>query len=260
MNPSKAGQSRIPAHLFADSAKPDAPTVDVDSQIPDISLARFWQVEEGVDGVIPANYEPRYAYPLIVWLTDESCGSNQALSNIAAMSPQNYTGITVEAASLDETTLDFTAGLDDSVAFLKSLAEVESRIVSAVRSCREVINIHTERIFLAGAFDAATQALLIAMHQPDWFGGCISFGGRFPKAAGILGRDCRLADCRFLLAAEGGRSAERDTQAACRIARHLVSCGADVTSHIDDSGRSTSPRMLRAVDEWVIAGILSDAA
>ena len=144
------------------------------------SDVQFWQVNDFSAGTIPESYEPRYAYPLVVWLTGGDCGIDESLDHIAAMSPQNYLGLAVDECLFDMPASD-QHDFDMPVEFLKRLVDVENRVVNAVRSVREVLNVHTERIFLAGAGDAASVALLLAMHQPEWFGGCIAFGGSFPR-------------------------------------------------------------------------------
>jgi phospholipase/carboxylesterase len=221
---------------------------------------QFWQVNDYAAGTIPENYEPRYAYPLIVWLTGRDCGVDESLTHIASMSPQNYLGLTV-----DECLFDLQeAGqhdIDMPVEFLKRLVDVENRVVAAVRSLRQVVNVHTERIFLAGAGDAASVALLLAMHQPEWFGGCIAFGGTVPPAATLLANKAELAGKRFFLGTPGGRSAWQTSGSVRNGARQLVAAGADVSVSVNASETDplVSRHSLREVDQWIISGILADA-
>lgn len=221
---------------------------------------QFWQVNDFSAGTIPESYEPRYAYPLIVWLTGRDCGIDESLNHIAAMSPQNYLGLAVDECLFDKAASD-QDDFDMPVEFLKRLVDVENQVVNAVRSVRQVLNVHTERIFLAGAGDAASVALLLAMHQPEWFGGCIAFGGAVPSAAKLLANKDELAGKRFFLGAPGGRSAWQTTSSVRNSARQLVASGADVSVSVNASETDSlvNRQVLREIDQWIISGILADA-
>ena len=223
------------------------------------SDVQFWQVNDFSAGTIPESYEPRYAYPLVVWLTSKGYGVDDSLDHIAAMSPQNYLGLAVDECLFEKIESD-QDDFDMPVEFLKRLVDVENRVVNAVRSVRQVLNVHTERIFLAGAGDAASVALLLAMHQPEWFGGCIAFGGSLPSAAKLLANKAELSGKRFFLGAPGGRSAWQTTSSVRNSARQLIAAGADVSVSVNASETDSlvNRLALREVDQWIISGILAD--
>ena len=176
------------------------------------------------------------------------------------MSPQNYLGLAIDECLFDTPASD-QYDFDMPVEFLKRLVDVENRVVSAVRSVRQVLNVHTERIFIAGAGEAASVALLLAIHQPEWFGGCVAFGGSFPAAARLLAHKSKLSGKRFFLGATGGRSAWQTTSSVRNTARQLVATGADVSVSVNASETESliNPRSLREVDQWIISGILASA-
>ena len=213
------------------------------------------QINEFSAGLIPANYEPRYPYPLILWLPGSDCSTDEALEHIGLLSPQNYVGLAVEDC-IPEPICDQPHSLDSAVDQLRQLVEIENRIVTAVRSLREIINVHTERVFIAGFGDGALTAMLVAIHQPEWFGGCISFSGRYPTAASLFPSRPEITGKRFWLSSPGRRSSVIATGNAAGL---LVSSGADVTTHFDDSGQRVSPGLLRNLDNWLMDGILSDS-
>lgn len=241
------GSEYSSANLWAPAAEPQ-------------SDVQFWQVNDFSAGTIPESYEPRYAYPLVVWLTGGDCGIDESLDHIAAMSPQNYLGLAVDECLFDMPGSD-EHDFDMPVEFVKRLVDVENRVVNAVRSVREVLNVHTERIFIAGVSDAASVALLLAMHQPEWFGGCVAFGGNFPAAAKLLAHKSDLSRKRFFLGAPGGRSAWQTTSSVRNSARRLIAAGADVSVSVNasESDLLVNSRSLREVDQWIISGILANA-
>ncbi|NQV25081.1 MAG: hypothetical protein HQ518_12020 [Rhodopirellula sp.] len=221
---------------------------------------QFWQVNDFAAGTIPESYEPRYAYPLVVWLNGRDCCVDESLNHIATMSPQNYLGVAVDECLFHLPDAD-QHNFDMPVEFLKRLVDVENRVVNAVRSVRQVLNVHTERIFLAGVGDAASVALLLAMHQPEWFAGCIAFGGTFPPAAKLLANRAELTGKKFFLGAPAGRSAWQTSGSVRNSARQLVAVGADVSVSVNASETESlvNHRILREVDQWIVSGILANA-
>lgn len=218
-------------------------------------LEGCWPVTDFATGVVPAVYEPRYAYPLILWLASPECPRDEVLDHLPAISPQNYLGL-----ALDECGFEMpreASGLDAPVEFLQRLADIENRIVAAIRQFRQRVNVHPDRIFIAGTGQSASAALLIAMHQPEWFAGCICFGGWFPSAAELLARRQELAGRRFWLSCPGGRRRWTQDSAARHMTRQLVACGADVTARLDESPDLVPLSMLRDIDEWIISGIFA---
>lgn len=209
-------------------------------------------------GTVPDNYEPRYAYPLIVWLCDEACGSAQAMSHINQMSPQNYVGLAFDGAVLPER-IRHEDTRDVLVGTLRQLIDIENRIVAVVRDFRQTVHVHSERVFLVGAGRAATTAMLVAMHQPEWFSGCVAFGGQFPAEASLLMRRRILNGPRFWLSAPQFDRKINFGEATLQAARQLIAAGVDVTTHLHSSNRLISRSALLELDRWIISGILAEA-
>jgi phospholipase/carboxylesterase len=208
--------------------------------------------------IIPSNYEPRYAYPLVVWLCGKECPSHQALEHIARLSPQNYVGLAIEDAAV-ETRDQEAAPSDMMVDLIRQMADVESRVVNAIRVFRESVHVHSERIFLAGIGRDASTALLIAMHQPAWFAGCIAFGGQVPPLAQLFTQHRELAGKRFWLGSASNRRTVGSGDAVNHSLKTLIQSGADVTARAYPASAPITPTMLRDVDDWIISGILSNA-
>lgn len=253
-------QSRPESHVnrlesaFAVEAQ-DLPWIPEVDELPGMPRALHCQVNEFSAGLVPENYEPRYPYPLVLWLPSSECDTDEALGHIGHMSPQNYVGLSVEGCVPGPGTHD--SCLDSAVEQLRQLVDIENRIVAAVRSFREIINVHTERIFIAGVGAGASTAMLVALHQPEWFGGCISFSGEYPAAAALIPHRPELDGKRFWLNSpdcRAGLTAAGKTQHAARM---LIAAGADVATRLDDSHRSISRSILRDLDEWLIRGILA---
>lgn len=256
MKQSHSGSSRLSFRLRK-SRRPGSVWEATGPGLTSIGASRRWRVGAGASEIVPSNYEPRYAYPLVVWLTDSQCPVDSALQFIADLSPQNYVGLAIDDCIIQSILGVQETGPDTLVDFLRRVADAENRIVRLIRRFGRDVNFHPDRLFLAGMGDAATTALLIAMHQPDWFAGCIAIDGQFPPAGQLLARNVELAHRRFLLSSPGGRSAFQSEDATRHIARQLIASGADVTTRIESRQSPVSPQALRAIDEWILNGILN---
>ncbi|MBI1315149.1 hypothetical protein GC176_27980 [bacterium] len=261
MKQSPSGSSRLSVYP-CDAGSVPAPHawLNASSTLEQPAQARTWRLGQGAVGIIPANYEPRYAYPLIVWLTDSQCPVDTALEYVSELSPQNYVGLAIDDCIIQSILSAGDVGPDAPIEFLRRVADAENRIVRLIRDFGRSVNFHTDRLFIAGVGDAATTALLIAMHQPDWFAGCVSIDGQFPPAGQLLARNVELVGRKFLLSSRGGRSAFQSVNATRHVARQLIASGANVTTRIDSGELPVSGQTLRSIDEWILAGILSKGA
>lgn len=214
-------------------------------------LPRLYAVTDFARACAPWNYEPNYAYPLIVWLTDPTCDSADALDNVSTMSPQNYLGLAVDGCTLPG---GGGALSSDSVTQLNA---IEDRVVAAVQIFRESFNVHPDRVFLAGVGAAATTALLISLHQADWFAGAISFGGEFPVLGRLLAHRREVAGRRFWLNGPQSESLWPEAGPVADAARALVGMSADVTTCLDGSDQMVSPLSLRQLDDWILHSIFA---
>lgn len=246
---------------FAESAWHDEASsqwlVD-DVSLPGILGQSVNAVTPDAASIVPSNYEPRYAYPLVVWLCGPDCKSHQALEHIARLSPQNYVGLAIEDAIIEQRDNKSNPS-DVMVDLIRQLAEVESRIVNTIRVFRENVHVHSERIFLAGIGQEASTALLIAMHQPEWFAGCVAFNGQVPPLAQLFTQRRELCSKRFWLSSSSLRRSVTSCDATNQSMRTLVQSGADVTMKAYAASAPVTPAILREVDDWIISGILSNA-
>ena len=206
-------------------------------------------ITETATASVPWNYEPNYSYPLIVWLTGKELSASEALDCIAQLSPQNYLGLAIEGCELNAADGGMHPG------GVAELSAAEDRIVSSVMSMRESFNIHPDRVFLAGAGTSANAALMIGLHQADWFAGAISFGGEVPALAQLLAHRREVTGHRCWLSGSTTVSQWPEDGPLAASSRTLLSMGADVTTCLDDSSTIVSRKALRQLDEWILAAI-----
>ncbi len=229
-----------------------------DVSLPSILGQSVHVVTPDAVSVVPANYEPRYAYPLIVWLCGTECRSPRALEHIVSLSPQNYVGLAIEDATMEfESSEGSVSGA--FVTHLERLAQIERTIVDTVRAFREMVHVHSERIYLVGVGEAASTALLVGIHEPDWFAGCVAFGGEVPPLAQLFAERGSLRGKRFWLSHETSPRNQQAGPTMHAAARMLIASGADVTARSYPGAKLVTPNVLRDIDDWLISGILSNA-
>lgn len=125
----------------------------------------------------PERYEPRYAYPLIVWL--HSCNSyerelEQVMPNL---SMQNY----VACAPRGTRACDPCGKYYSWSKSQTGVAIAEELVFESIRTACSEFSIEKNRIFLAGFGGGASMAWRIALQHPNLFAGIISVCGEFPK-------------------------------------------------------------------------------
>jgi len=196
----------------------------------------------------PEYFEPRYAYPLIVWVQAPGRTADADFRvAMEAISERNYMGIALR------TTL-FNAA-DDATDY----AQLAGRLRHLVGMVRRKQNIHGERIFIGGVGRAATIALRLGLSQPQWFAGVIAPGAEVlpcPDAHQPLLREFRqLSGKRVLLGSfnDVSEQASRTTD----VARLLHSSGMRVCERRYGSLQHPPREMYTDIDRWIMREIYS---
>lgn len=201
---------------------------------------------------VPDNYEPNYAYPLIVWLRGpEGQGLSAVMSHISS---QNYLGL-----SLDLTPQPRGFGVRRGGAPGESEhAQLEDLLYDSVCRLRRCYHVHSERIYVAGFAQGATASLSLLLRRPEWLAGAIALHGTLPERRRALARFRDLQGKRVLLAT-GSRDQFAHAGRIIRTGRLLHSAGLSVTTRIDDAGHEITPTSLRQIDHWVMEGLCAIA-
>lgn len=197
----------------------------------------------------PLHYEPKYAYPLLVWLhgpgQDDECQLVRimpmiSMRNYAAAAPRGF-------ARHDSTALDWP---QDPL----SIESATHRVFDCMGAARDRFNIAAKRVFLGGFGAGGTMAFRIALNHPESFAGVLSLGGALPQGHQPLGR---LVAARRLPAflAMGRDSEIYGPEMACEDLRLLHTAGVSVTLRQYPCGHELSEQMLRDVDRWIMEQI-----
>ncbi len=205
---------------------------------------------------VPENYEPNYAYPLVVWLHDAGRSERDIVDVLPHISMRNYLGLALRGTAPADPRVDNegreSAGYRWSRSQRMRLA-FQDELYASVRQMRQDFHIHTERVFLAGAGDGATLAWEVFLARPEWFAGLAVFGGQFPWRRRPLRNYRELVGKRLFLAANALDPS--GLSRAEQVGRLLYTAGLDVSVRCHMPSRRWPRALFRNVDRWIMEGI-----
>jgi phospholipase/carboxylesterase len=227
---------------------------------------------------IPQQYEPNYAYPLLVLFHARGGDEQQMVRSMPALSWRNYVGLSLrgpESATKRGRPEGYgwgpsfarperkaprpapTASEGEQVrrrlfeAVPDPIDVLEDGVFASIRQMRRALHVHSERIFLVGCGEGAAVAYRIGLSYPERFAGVVAINGWFPGSFRPL---ARLKDCRDLriLVVHGEWNGRVPVQSARRDVAMLRAGGLRVAfQSYPCAHRLTSP-MLSDVDTWLI--------
>ncbi len=199
---------------------------------------------------VPENYEPNYAYPLVIWLHESGKSERDIVKVLPMISMRNYLGLALRGTA--RTNGDAPDAFRWSRTRNAGLA-FEEQLYASVRQMRRDYHIHTERVFLVGAGEGGTMAWDLFLTRPQWFAGVAAMGGRFPWGRRPLRQFRALCGKQALIVADGRKSPSRAQ--AEQVGRLLYAAGVEVAVRAPASGRASSRPLLRQVDRWIMRSI-----
>jgi phospholipase/carboxylesterase len=197
---------------------------------------------------LPQGYEPRYPYPLLVWLHGHGGNEEQMLRLAPRLSRRNFICISLRGP------IGIGPGPhgpgwswgDGAHADL-----IEDYVLRAAEQARRTYHVHSERIYLAGFGEGATTAYRLAWTFPEKLAGVISLNGAMPRVNRPLLRLPEVRSLRVFIA-HGIANAIVPLSLAHADERLLYAAGLDVEMHTYPTTHRLHADMLRDVNRWVI--------
>jgi len=232
----------------------DAPetTSQTDEQFEDAGLT---PPSEGAHGLFaPLHYEPKYAYPLLVWLHGPNGDENELFRVIPEISMRNYVGVGPRGNRRMEDSHGYR--WDDANA---NVLAAEQQVFGAIEAARQRYHVAPNRIFLAGFEAGGTMAFRIGLRNPGRFAGAMSIGGPFPLGGAPLGQ---LGNARRLplFIAQGRDSENYPIELACQELRLFHTAGLGVTVRQYPCGDEVDTQMLKDMDAWIMEQVTGAAS
>jgi len=190
---------------------------------------------------LPTHYEPNYDYPLVVWLPGGGQPASDVLAVMPHLSRQNYIAVGVET-NVPMNLVQPTRGVAERVA---------GRVARAVAAAERRYRIDRKRVFLAGYGVGGTLALRVALAEPHWFAGVLSFCGRWPQGQRPLAAWSLLRRLPIFLA-QAMHSKSYPLERFCRDLKllHAARLKAEVRQYTIEDCLATT--MLEDANRWMM--------
>jgi phospholipase/carboxylesterase len=207
---------------------------------------------------LPTDYQPRYAYPLVVLLHGNG-GSEESVGRLAPrLSRRNYVCISLRGPK------DLGRRADGRAAFGWATDNsddgmIEEYLVNAVEQTRRTYHVHSERVYLAGVCEGAEVAYRLGLGMADRVAGVIALNGQIPKGTGApLFRLGAVRNLRVLIG-HGVTNPVVPYTAAQRDYRLMYAAGADVRLVGYQTDHKIHPNMLRDVNRWIMGSVTAES-
>lgn len=199
---------------------------------------------------LPQAYEPRYPYPMLVFLHGYGEGERQWIDAVPSLSRRNYICIGLRGMRTvrrPDGRMGYSWGRNRRCDGI-----IEDYVLTAVQETMRVCHVHSERIFLAGFCEGASVAYHLGLSFPDKFAGIVALNGWLPEGPLPLSR---LEDRSRMGVFIGHGSQNRTVplERARQSYRVLRAAGLNVDLREYASTHRICPTMLRDVDRWLIS-------
>lgn len=203
----------------------------------------------------PESYEPRYDYPLVVWL--HSCESSELeLENVMPeLSLRNYVSCAPRGTDACDTEGKFFRWGQSSA----STAISEEIIFESIALASRQFNISQQKIFLAGFGGGGSMAWRIAMRYPQRFAGAVSICGGFPNSNQPLMNLHNVRDLSTMWL-YGEHSEQCGVQHVCDSMSVLHTARLNVDIRQYPCGDELLSNMLVDVNNWLMSKVTSQPA
>lgn len=196
---------------------------------------------------LPTDYQPSYAYPLVVLLHADGSGEEHAARLAPVLSRRNYVCVAPRG-------LTNVGPRDDgrsAFGWAASDADLAEYVRFTIDHAAGLYTVHPSRVYLLGLGEGATAAYRAAVRLTDRVAGVVALNGR-------LGRVPKVRGLRAFVG-HGASNPVVSCATAERDAARLVTAGADVRFARYATTAALHPDMLRDVNRWVMNGITADA-
>ena len=199
---------------------------------------------------LPSDYQPKYAYPLVVVFHADGGDEDAAARLVPQLSRRNY----IAACPRGPVALGCGPTGRPGYAWDED-ARADEYLLATVAHARREFHVHTERVYLLGIGEGASAAYRLGFAMADVVAGVVVLNGRLPKPAGRpLFRLKAMRDLRVFIG-HGTEDPVVPISAARLATRLLNSAGADVRFQSYPTTHRLHPDMLRDVNRWIMDAV-----
>jgi phospholipase/carboxylesterase len=211
----------------------------------EVATPRPWPIRT----FLPAGYEPRYPYPLIVFFHGHGGNEEQILRLAPKLSRRNFISIGLRGPAFLGRNAENVQAFSWGDSTQRTL--VEDYLLRAVEQTRRMYHVHSERIYLAGFAEGAAIAYRLGLTFPDKLAGVISLNGAMPRLDRPLFRMPEIRGLRVFIA-HGIANSKMPLSLAKEDHRLLYTTGMAVEMRTYPTTQRIHPDMLRDLNRWII--------
>ncbi len=187
----------------------------------------------------PEKHEPKYAYPLIIWLCDGRSSSRDFQDLMPLISDQNYLGLEI---SLDQLPHNKT------ICCNQLMSHIQEELVEFNLEA----NIHPDRIYLAGFEERASIAMKLTLMHPLQFAGFLAINPVINEFDNLLKNFRFLRHLRGLLTTTNSASESEKQDWLKPFAQLLHDAGVGIQL---DTRKKTEAGACRLLNQFIMDGI-----
>lgn len=192
---------------------------------------------------LPSDYQPKYAYPLVVLLHADGCAEDDAARLAPRLSRRNY----VVACPRGPVSLDRSAAGRPAFAWGRD-PHADDHLCGVVAHARSVYHVHPGRLYLIGVGAGAAVAVRLANRLTGAVAGVAALNGELPTA--------RIRGCGLrVFVGHGAGNPEVPAAGVRQAVRGFAAAGADVRFQTYPTTHRVTDDMLRDVNRWIMAGV-----
>jgi phospholipase/carboxylesterase len=197
---------------------------------------------------VPADYQPKYAYPLVVLFHADGADEDTAARLAPQLSRRNY------IAACPRGTVSLGSGSTGRPAFGWDSRDprLDRYALGVVNHTRRQYHIHSERVYFLGVGEGAAVAYRLALAMPDRVAGVVALNGAFPAIR------VKASDGLRVFVGHGTSNPVVSLATARRASRLLAATGADVRFQSYPTTHRLHDDMLRDANRWIMGGVNPD--
>jgi len=203
---------------------------------------------------LPADYQPKYAYPLVVLFHAAGADEDAAARLAPQLSRRNY----IAACPRGSAPLGIGATGRPGFAWDDADPRAAEYLLDAVAHARREYHVHSERVYLVGVGEGAAAAYRLGLRMAADVAGVVALNGRLPKPAGRPLFRLKAVRGLRVFVGHGANNPVVPLSAARRDSRLLYAAGAAVRFASYPTTHRVHPDMLRDVNRWIMGGVNPD--
>lgn len=191
---------------------------------------------------LPTDYQPKYAYPLVVLFHAEGECEEHSVRLVPQLSRRNYIVLCLRGP------VKLGCRADGRPAFGWTEGKADPGTRAALAYVMNQFSVHADRVFLVGTGEGATAAYRLGLSMGTRVAGVVALNGRLPK-----GRVA--ANTLRVLIGHGTANPVVPVAEARRAAAQLTRSGSTVRVNRYATSHRAPPEMLGDANRWIMEQI-----